>query len=70
MPLILRKVQYIWIFSYHSEASLESSFNGYGEPNEGIDGLITRTKFTRNEIQRMYRGFKNVSKLFVPSVVF
>lgn len=40
-------------------ASLESSFNCSDEPNEGIDGLIMKTKFTRTEIQRMYRGFKN-----------
>lgn len=41
------------------EASLESSFNCSDEQHEGIDGLMRKTKFTRTEIQRMYRGFKN-----------
>lgn len=26
----------------------------------GLDGLIRETKFTREELQRMYRGFKQV----------
>ncbi|XP_028391370.1 neuronal calcium sensor 1-like [Dendronephthya gigantea] len=39
--------------------SLESSFNCAAERSEGIDGLLLKTKFTRAELQRMYRGFKN-----------
>lgn len=26
----------------------------------GIDGLVRETNFTREELQRMYRGFKTV----------
>ena len=27
----------------------------------GLDGLVKETNFTREEIQRMYRGFKQVN---------
>lgn len=32
-----------------------------GSKVEGIEELLKHTKFTRQELQRMYRGFKNVS---------
>ena len=41
------------------DCSLESSFNCSSEQNVGIEGLLLKTKFTRAELQRMYRGFKN-----------
>ena len=30
----------------------------------GLDGLLRETNFTREEIQRMYRGFKQVLNFF------
>ena len=32
-----------------------------GPRMEGIEDLMAVSKFTREELQRMYRGFKNVS---------
>lgn len=32
----------------------------FGVRVEGIDELMSNTKFSRQELQRMYRGFKNV----------
>ncbi|XP_046850728.1 Kv channel-interacting protein 1-like [Xenia sp. Carnegie-2017] len=37
----------------------ESSFNYFSEQTEGMEGLLLKTNFTRPELQRMYRGFKN-----------
>lgn len=39
-------------------SSMESSLH-FGVRVEGIDELMTNTKFSRQELQRMYRGFKN-----------
>ena len=35
----------------------------FGVRVEGIDELMSNTKFSRQELQRMYRGFKNVGVL-------
>ena len=35
---------------------------------EGLDALCRTTKFTRKELQIMYRGFKNVSTVHVFTV--
>lgn len=46
------------VFLDHSNE--ESSLH-FGVRVEGIDELMSNTKFSREELQRMYRGFKNVS---------
>jgi len=37
---------------------------------EGLDALCRLTKFTRKELQIMYRGFKQVACIFLCSVHF
>ena len=32
---------------------------------KGLDQLVSCTKFSREELQQMYRGFKNVSFIFI-----
>lgn len=44
--------------SSHDHSNEESSLH-FGVRVEGIDELMSNTKFSREELQRMYRGFKN-----------
>lgn len=46
------------VLSSADHDSGESSLH-FGVRVEGIDELMSNTKFTRQELQRMYRGFKN-----------
>lgn len=43
-----------------SEHNSNESGLHFGVRVEGIDELISNTKFSRQELQRMYRGFKNI----------
>ena len=51
---------------YHLVSADHEQANNNGESYdgprmEGIEDLMAVSKFTREELQRMYRGFKNVS---------
>ena len=50
------------IFHLIDHDSEDSSLH-FGVRVEGIDELMSNTKFSRQELQRMYRGFKNVGVL-------
>lgn len=47
------------LMSSSDHNSDESSIH-FGVRVEGIDELMSNTKFSRQELQRMYRGFKNI----------
>ena len=50
----------VFIFFHIDHESRDASLH-FGVRVEGIEELMANTKFTRQELQRMYRGFKNVS---------
>jgi len=41
---------------------MQYTVNHAGNRIDGLEDLLQHTKFTRLELQRMYRGFKNVSR--------
>ena len=49
-----------FFFLYFSDHNSDESSIHFGVRVEGIDELMSNTKFSRQELQRMYRGFKNV----------
>jgi hypothetical protein len=49
------------LFKYTNFTELECKSNHIGNRLDGLEDLLQHTKFTRAELQRMYRGFKNVS---------
>lgn len=52
-------ILFVFVFFLPEHNSNESGLH-FGVRVEGIDELISNTKFSRQELQRMYRGFKNV----------
>ena len=56
-----------FLFSDHDIDDLEMQVVRY-KP-EGLDILCRNTKFTKKELQIMYRGFKQVGPVVIPFVI-